>query len=215
MTTASRPPPEPGRRELKKLRTKEQLADVAWSLFAERGFDRVTVAEIALAADVSEQTVFNHFPTKEDLVFWRLGGFEDELLDAIRNRHGDETALAAFRKFMYEPRGLLDRRDSDAYDRALRSARMINESPALQAREQLMFASYTDALAAILAEEARAGEHGAAPWVAANAILGVHRAVVRYARRRLAEGVSPQRLAREMHKQVGEGVAVLESGFAG
>ena len=162
---------------------------------------------------MSEQTVFNYFPTKEDLVFWRIGEFEDALLDAIRNRHGDETVLAAFTRFMHEPRGLLDRRDSDAFDRALRSTRMITESPALQTREQLAFASCTDALAAILAGETKAGEHDVTPWVAANAILGVHRAVVGYARRRLTEGVSPQRLAREMRKQVDDAVALLERGL--
>ena len=46
----------------------------------ERGFEQVTVAQIARAADVAEQTVYNYFPTKEDLVYWRLESFEQELL---------------------------------------------------------------------------------------------------------------------------------------
>jgi AcrR family transcriptional regulator len=56
----------------------------------------VTVAEIARAADVSEQTVFNHFPTKEDLVYWRLGSFEEELLTTIRERAAGESASSFF-----------------------------------------------------------------------------------------------------------------------
>ena len=65
------------------------------------------MAEIARAAEVSEQTVFNYFPTKEDLVYWRLQSFEDELLAAIREREPGEPALAAFGRFILAPRGLL------------------------------------------------------------------------------------------------------------
>lgn len=68
---------EPGRRERKKLQTRQLISDAATVLFMERGFDHVTVAEVAKAADVAVQTVFNHFPAKEDLFFdeqsWWLG----------------------------------------------------------------------------------------------------------------------------------------------
>jgi AcrR family transcriptional regulator len=68
---------EVGRRERKKQQTRQLISDVATGLFMERGFDHVTVAEVAKAADVAVQTVFNHFPTKEDLLFdqdgWWLG----------------------------------------------------------------------------------------------------------------------------------------------
>src|SRR5438309_1491737 len=55
-----------GLRERKKLQTRDRLRTVARELFVERGFEHVTVAEVARAADVSEATVFNYFPTKED-----------------------------------------------------------------------------------------------------------------------------------------------------
>ncbi|MEU4195064.1 helix-turn-helix domain-containing protein [Kribbella sp. NPDC026611] len=64
---------ELGRRERKKLETRRQISDVATRLFLERGFDTVTVAEVARAADVAVQTVFNHFPAKEDLFFDETG----------------------------------------------------------------------------------------------------------------------------------------------
>jgi AcrR family transcriptional regulator len=76
--------PELGLRERKKQRTRELIAETARRLFGERGFDRVTVAEVARAAEVSEQTVFNYFPTKEDLVYFRLESFEEELLRTVR-----------------------------------------------------------------------------------------------------------------------------------
>jgi AcrR family transcriptional regulator len=60
---------ELSRRERKKRQTRQAISDVATRLFLERGFDAVTVAEVARAADVAVQTVFNHFPAKEDLFF--------------------------------------------------------------------------------------------------------------------------------------------------
>ena len=58
------------------------------------------MAEIARAADVSEKTVFNYFPRKEDLVYWRLESFEEELLGAVRDRAPGESVLAAFGRFV-------------------------------------------------------------------------------------------------------------------
>lgn len=94
-----------GRRERKKQQTRWAISNVATNLFMERGFDAVTVAEVAAAADVAVQTVFNHFPTKEDLFFdetsWWAGPAEAiretpqrdpietlrlHYLDEIRNR---------------------------------------------------------------------------------------------------------------------------------
>jgi AcrR family transcriptional regulator len=69
-----------GLRERKKEQTRRLIAETARQLFSERGFEHVTIAEIAEAAEVAVQTVFNYFPTKEDLVYWRLASFEGELL---------------------------------------------------------------------------------------------------------------------------------------
>src|SRR5436189_161830 len=104
-TSATRAP-ELGLRERKKQRTRELIAETARRLFAARGFERVTIAEVAREADVSEQTVFNYFPTKEDLVYWRFEGFEDELLTAIRRRDCGESVLRAFGRFVLRRRGL-------------------------------------------------------------------------------------------------------------
>src|SRR6478609_2478600 len=96
-----------GLRERKKLATRQLIAETARRLFAERGFDGVTVAEIARAAEVSEKTVFNYFPTKEDLVYWQLEAFEAQILGAIAGREPGESALDAFRRFVLQPRGLI------------------------------------------------------------------------------------------------------------
>ena len=85
---------EPGLRERKKQRTRQQIADAAWELFAERGFDGTTVAEVARAAEVSEATVFNYFASKEDLVYSGLEVFEAQLLDAIQTRFAPKRPVA-------------------------------------------------------------------------------------------------------------------------
>ena len=75
---------ELGLRERKKLKTREEIAAAAMRLFGERGFDAVTVAEIARAAEVSEKTVFNYFPSKEDLIVHRGQEKTAALIEAIR-----------------------------------------------------------------------------------------------------------------------------------
>src|SRR5919198_5170190 len=85
-----------GLRERKKQRTRQLIADTAMGLFLERGFDAVTVAEVARAAEVDAKTVYNHFPTKPLLFYHRLEAFEAALLDAVRERGPGVSIVAAF-----------------------------------------------------------------------------------------------------------------------
>ena len=147
----------PGLRERKKQQTRQLLERTARQLFAERGFEQVSIAEIARAAEVSEATVFNYFPTKEDLVYGRMQTFQDALLQAIRERPAGEPVLAAFGRFVLEPRGLLAAADAGAAEELGRVSRLIANSPALLAREAQLLARYTDALAGVIAEETDAG----------------------------------------------------------
>ncbi|WP_267244497.1 TetR/AcrR family transcriptional regulator [Streptomyces sp. PR69] len=84
-----------GLRERKKRQTRQHLSDVATGLFLQRGFDAVTIAEIADAADVSVNTVYNYFPAKEDLFFDRSKGIVDRLPRCVRARAEGESAAAA------------------------------------------------------------------------------------------------------------------------
>ncbi len=204
---------QPGLRERKKQQTRQHIAETARRLFGQRGFERVTVAAIARAADVSEQTVFNYFPTKEDLVYWRLQSFEEELLAAVGEREPGEPALAAFRRFLLAQRGLLGKQDPKAREELAALTRMITESPALLAREQQIFAGYTASLAALLAEETGAEDGDLRPTVAATAMMGVHRALVHHARRRVVEGVRHPKLAAEVRTRAEEALALLDAGL--
>jgi len=202
-----------GLRERKKEQTRQLIAETARRLFAERSFERVTVAEIAREADVAEQTVYNYFPTKEDLVYWRLESFEQELLAAIRERAPGVPVLEAFWQWMLRQRGLLD--EEPVSEGMASMARVISESAALRAREQQVFERYTESLADLLASDTGAGRGAVEPWVAANAVMGLHRALVIYARGRVLEGARNPELARELRARAEEARAMLAAGLGG
>jgi AcrR family transcriptional regulator len=207
---------ELGLRERKKQRTRQLIADTARALFAERGFEAVPVAEVARAAEVSEATVFNYFPTKEDLFYSGLEAFEEDLLSAIREREPGETVLDAFARFVQRPRGLLAAdAGEEAAQRLVAITRVITQSPALLAREQQIFAGYTDSLATLIAEESGGRAGAIEPWVAANALMGVHRALVDYARGQIVAGVRNPALARDVRAQGRRALTLLTAGLGG
>ena len=198
-----------GLRERKKQQTRQHIAETARRLFAERGFEHVTIAEIAEAADVAVQTVFNYFPTKEDLVYWRLSSFEGELLAAVRERPAGKSALEAFKDFLMAQQGLLGQHDPAAREELTSFTRMIVDSPALRAREGQIFAGYTEALAEVLAEDS-GPKPDIRPRVAAAAMIGVHRALVDYSRGRIVAGDLGPRLPRDIRAQARQAFALLE-----
>ena len=87
----------PDRRSRKRLATRQEISNAATRLFLERGFDRVTVDEIAAAADVGRMTVFNHFPRKEDMFFDRDEEIREALRDALRQRNPGIAPIEALR----------------------------------------------------------------------------------------------------------------------
>jgi len=91
-----------GLRERKKARTHQLIAESAARLFAERGFEHVTVRDVAREAEVAEQTVYNYFPTKEQLVTDRDQQIQDRLCDLIRTRPQSISPAAAIRDFVLE-----------------------------------------------------------------------------------------------------------------
>jgi AcrR family transcriptional regulator len=202
---------ELGLRERKKRQTRQAIAEAAKRLFLERGFEQVSVAEVARAADVSEQTVFNYFPTKEDLVYERMDTFEAELLRAVRERPESETPLHAFAGF------ILDRSDSamggDGRRRVAELTRLVTASPSLMARERQIVAKYTDALATLLAEETGAGPDDIEPRLAAEAMMAFHRSLVDFARQRARSRKSSADLAAEVREAGERALAFLESGL--
>jgi len=205
---------ETGLRERKKQQTRQLLADTARRLFAERGFENVSVAEIARVADVSEATVFNYFPTKEDLVYSGLEAFENALLAAVGDRPAGESVIDAFSRFVLEPRGLFAAPDERAARELLAVSRMIAASPALLAREEQIFARYTRTLARLIADEVRAPKGDLRPYVTANALIGVHRALIEYVREQLQnEPPDRERLSRDLRRRGQTALELLRRGI--
>src|SRR5467141_3764529 len=90
----------PGLRERKKQKTRETIIKVALELFAERGYEQTTIAEIADAAEVSPRTIFAYFPSKEDILFCDTPEIQERLAQALRERPEGATALDALRDFI-------------------------------------------------------------------------------------------------------------------
>ena len=204
---------ELGLRERKKQRTRQQITETAWRLFAERGFDQVPVAEIARDAEVSEATVFNYFPTKEDLVFHRMEAFEQELLDALRARPHDESIAQAFGRFVLRPRGFLGSDEPDATEGMRTAARVLTSSPALRARQREILDRYTSALAEFIAADRGMASDDIEPWVIANALIGLHGALISYSHRQALAGASNRRIARNLLTHGKRALARLERGI--
>jgi AcrR family transcriptional regulator len=205
-----------GLRERKKELTRRLIAETAWRLFAERGYDRVTVAEIAREAQVAEATVFNYYRTKEDLFYSRLEAFGEQLRDAIAGRPADEPVLAAFQRFLLSSGGLLGQAeagDTEALEQLRTVSRLIADSPALLAREQQAIARSTGALADLLASETGAAPDDIRPQVVANAVMGVQRALLDQVRRRVLAGDDPARLAADVRTLTRQALTLLAHGL--
>jgi AcrR family transcriptional regulator len=201
-----------GLREQKKKQTRQRIAETAHRLFGERGFDGVTVAEVARGAEVSEATLFNYFPTKEDLFYSGLEAFGDHLIEAVRNRPAGEPALVAMRSVVLKGGGQLERiaaGDRVALDRARATARIISSSPVLRDREQRVLAAIAGELGAVLGPP---GDTVARAM--ANALMGVHGALVDYARQRLLADDRPAAIMADVRTLGERAFALLEHGLA-
>jgi AcrR family transcriptional regulator len=202
-----------GLRERKKRVTRDTIAATARRLFAERGFDSVTVAEIAAAADVSEKTVFNHFATKEDLVFAGGEARLSEFLDEIRQRPAGTSLLAVFRA---ATDGMIDLIASSADDdtvfvvpRIVRSSRVLQERLVVAWEQEA--AALTDAIAASTATS----DDDVMPAVVARTLLWTHRTIFRAAYAAMLEGEDRDELGRRLRAQSARAYDQIAAGIGG
>jgi AcrR family transcriptional regulator len=142
----------PGRRERKKAATRKAISDAATELFFERGYDEVSIREIAEKADVSPTTVFAHFSQKEALVFDEDEEQRERLVAAVRDRPAGTTISDAVKELYRE--GLLDLEHGPDGELVRRFMAFIERTPALNDYASRMWVRHEDALAAVIAEEA-------------------------------------------------------------
>ncbi|MGY1762724.1 TetR/AcrR family transcriptional regulator [Geodermatophilus sp. SYSU D00779] len=122
------------RRARKKAQTRTLIRETAQRLFAERGFEAVTIADIAAAADVAVQTVFNHFPTKEDLFFDGHTPWVDGAAEAVRSRPVGTAPLDALHAYLVDRVALHVRQLTTSEGRLFDAT--LEASPSLRARER-------------------------------------------------------------------------------
>ena len=154
------PQPEPiGRRERKKAATRKTISDVATMLFLERGFDNVSIREVADAADVSPTTVFAHFAQKEALVFDEDDEQRDRLVAAVRDRPAGTTINRALHDFYAAEIGMNLAEHGDEVARTFMTSSTRLRPFATYATK--MWLRHEDALAdAIAGELGLSGSHG-------------------------------------------------------
>jgi AcrR family transcriptional regulator len=176
----------PGLRERRKQQTRQAISAIATQMFVARGFDDVTIAQVADAAGVAKMTVTNYFPRKEDLVFDRAQAVERHLADVITARAPGDSMLAAIRRDYAEAVARADIMlglSSPAF------ARMIRSSPMLVSRVREMLDRRERALGDAIAAET--GTDNPEQRLVAALLASVHRVLAAEASERSLAGQSP------------------------
>ena len=175
----------PGLRERRKQETRQAISDIATRMFVTRGFDDVTIAQVADAAGVAKMTVTNYFPRKEDLVFDRAEAVERHLADVITARAPGESILAAIRRDYAEA---VARADVTLGLSSPAFARMIRSSPMLASRVREMLDQRERALGDAIAAET--GTDNPEQRLVAALLASVHRVLAAEASERSLVGQS-------------------------
>ncbi|MFF7229614.1 TetR family transcriptional regulator [Streptomyces sp. 2333.5] len=185
-----------GLRERKKRQTRQYISDVATGLFLERGFDAVTIAEIAGAAEVSVNTVYNYFPAKEDLFFDRSKGVADRLSRFVRGRAaGESAAVAVLRELREEVEAVSPRVGlMEGYERFMR---VVHDAPTLKARLWYLQQEVHDNLEVTLREETGAPAGDPLPGLMAGQINWVHQSLMHWIAQAMLAGRKPAEASRE------------------
>nr|SBO97503.1 Transcriptional regulator, TetR family [Nonomuraea gerenzanensis] len=194
-----------GLRELQRRRVHEAISTAAITLFLDRGFDEVSVAEVAAAAGVSKPTLFKYFASKEDLVLHRIADHLGESARVVRERAEGERPVAALRRHFldglarHDPiTGLNDEPEVVAYHRMV-----FFEAPSLLGRLHQHMARDEEALAEALAETA----DELTARLLAGQVVATQRVLARRNWQLLAEG-------RPMAEVEAEAVRAARQGFA-
>jgi AcrR family transcriptional regulator len=197
-----------GLRERKKRQTRDTIAAAAMKLFQARGFEDVTVAEVAAAADVSEKTVFNYFSTKEELVFSGSDDRLDEHVDAIRQRVPGVPLSRLFEGWTMD---FLEELETGSIEQLIAVTTLVRNSPALRDRLLLAFEREAAVLVAAVSED----EDDLVAQAVVRALVWTHRVVFRTAIRRVLQGENRAEVAADLRIQAQRAYARLDLGLAG
>jgi AcrR family transcriptional regulator len=190
------PDGEVGLRERKKQQTRDAIARAATELFARDGFESVTVKQIAGAANVSRQTVFNYFATKEEMLFDRDQDVLEALLAAIRGR-ADGSLVDAFRAHTISFWRRIEE-DGDGDVTPATFWRVVQSSPSLRDYSEVVFARHARAVAGALADERKLPGDDPSCHALARVLCSVNAAILTCGLDRIAQGEDAVAVARQM-----------------
>jgi AcrR family transcriptional regulator len=198
-----------GLRELKKSRTRRLIADTAARLFAEQGYEHVAVTDVARQAEVAEQTVYNYFPSKEQLVIDRDQEVRDQLCDLIRSRPSGTTAAAAVRDFVLGSVEGIRSVPRNQWRGELGYLAAI--SPAVHRLALEMTDRQAAAIAAVIADTAEVGPEIAR--LEGMALAGVFQVIISEAGNRTRKGHSQAKIADELYPIIAKMMDELDRWF--
>jgi AcrR family transcriptional regulator len=200
-------------RERKRQRTHDAVSSAAIALFLEHGFDRVSVADIAAAAEISKPTLFRYFPSKEDLVLHRIADHEGEAARVVRQREAHQTPLTALREHFLDG---LARRDPvtglNDHPEVLAFHNLVFSTVSLSARMNAYIARDEEALADALVQTPHIPDRLTARLAAAQ-IIAVQRVLARENWRRLSAGETADALYESARTAADDAFRLLASGL--
>src|SRR5436190_12408934 len=159
----------PGLRERKKQQTRDKIARVALELFAERGYDQTTLAEIADAADVSTRTIFAYFESKEDILFCDEPAFYDSLKEALDARAAGVTTVDVLREFVLS---------AVSEDDSLKlRKKVVSDAKSLRLAERARFAQAEELIAESIARDLNSGPGDIRPALVAASMIAAFTAM--------------------------------------
>jgi AcrR family transcriptional regulator len=205
--------PNAGLRERKKRRTRQQISDVATSLFVVRGFDRVKVSEIAAIVGVSEKTVYNYFPTKESLVFDRADDGVARLAAALRERAPGESPTKAMLRALDEDMTDLEDLPDEIYALEAMFAQMVATTPALRAALRDLQSRLVEVATEELAAAADLDPRDPEPLIAARAIVALQELAFASRMRHVEEGLRGKELHAAVSDDLERAARLLDAGL--
>jgi AcrR family transcriptional regulator len=209
--------PAPGLRERKKRQMRQLLSDTATTMFLERGFDGVRVAEVAAVCNVSEKTVFNYFPTKEALILDRGESTVEMLRIALARPEltAVEAAITVLDAELGAWAAWLESHDDKATAIAdlRRFHALVQETPSLRAYEHDSLDRLTAVVVDNLAVRGRQRPDEPEPQIAARAIVGLWRVQADAMARLAKHGRSTKRTSAAVAAEVRRAAEVVQLGI--
>jgi AcrR family transcriptional regulator len=205
--------PDEGLRERKRRMTRQRISDVATTLFVARGFDNVTVAEIADYAGVSEKTAYNYFPTKEAMVLDSADENVERLASALRDRKPGESLTSVVVRATKEDERMLDEMPDALYEMFLRFRDMLFSTPPLRAAWLDLHNRLTDVTATELAASAEVDPRDPEPMIAARALVDLGIVAFESRIRHIEDGLRGRALGEAVGADIERAARLLETGL--